>query len=79
MVGILRALRPFEERQLHYESEKIDQCQPSDTINSRILERTTALPSAKREYGVFPAPFNCISYRTLVSGFVDSKRDIARC
>ena len=30
---------------------------------SRIEDRSTALPSALREYGVIPAPFSCRSYR----------------
>lgn len=34
---------------------------PSETINSRMLERRTAFPSAKREYGVLPAPLSWIS------------------
>ncbi len=29
--------------------------------NSRIEDRSTALPSADREYGVIPEPFNCNS------------------
>src|SRR4051794_41669292 len=49
----------------------------SETTNSRILDRSTAFPSANREYGVFPAPFSWISYLTFVSGLVDSKSDIA--
>jgi hypothetical protein len=32
--------------------------------NSRIDERSTARPSALREYGVGPAPFNCSSHRS---------------
>lgn len=43
-----------------------------------MLERRTALPSANREYGVFPAPFSCSSYRVLVLGFVLSNRLMAR-
>ena len=34
---------------------------PSAPRNSRIEDRVTAKPSALREYGVLPAPFNCIS------------------
>ena len=48
-------------------------------MNSRTLERKTALPSANLEYGVIPAPFSCNSYRILVEGLVDSKREIALC
>lgn len=44
-----------------------------------MLDRSTALPSANREYGVLPAPFNCSSYRVFVWGLVLSKRLIARC
>jgi hypothetical protein len=51
---------------------------PSETTYSRILDRSTALPSAKREYGVLPAPFSCSSYRLPVCGLVLSKRLIAR-
>lgn len=51
---------------------------PSETTYSRILDRRTAFPSANREYGVFPAPFSCNSYRVFEYGFVHSKRLIAR-
>ena len=51
---------------------------PSETTYSRMLDLSTALPSANREYGVRPAPFSCISYRVFVTGFVVSNRLIAR-
>eukprot|EP00968_Pinguiococcus_pyrenoidosus_P007157 scaffold473_cov257-Pinguiococcus_pyrenoidosus.AAC.9 len=35
----------------------------SEARNSRMLDRNTALPSAPRQNGVFPAPFSCISQR----------------
>ena len=45
--------------------------------NSRIDERSTARPSARREYGVGPAPFNCNSQRC-PCGLMVSPRVIAR-
>ncbi|KAG0731053.1 hypothetical protein G6F63_015994 [Rhizopus arrhizus] len=45
--------------------------------NSRIDERRTARPSAPREYGVGPAPFNCSS-QWRPSGATSSPSEIAR-
>ena len=51
-------------------------CMASETRNSRTEERRTALPSAPRQNGVGPAPFNWNSHRRPF-GRVSSKTDIA--
>jgi hypothetical protein len=45
--------------------------------NSRIDDRSTARPSAVREYGVGPAPLSCSSHRA-PAAFTTSPRVIAR-
>ena len=45
--------------------------------NSRTEERSTARPSAVREYGVMPAPLSCSSQRS-PAAFTVSPRVIAR-
>jgi hypothetical protein len=47
-------------------------------MNSRMLDRSTAFPSANLEYGVLPAPFSCNSYRMPVEAFVLSNNEMAR-
>ena len=53
-------------------------CIASDAKNSRIDDRSTARPSAPRQNGVVPPPFNCSSHLALVVAEMTSATEMAR-